>query len=259
MVLSPEVAEALTVALAAQVGVPAKDDTRSPGRRRHDALGAILARSLNSGRLGELGSLRPQIVIHVDYPTLAVVLAHAKNHPELAKLPGLAGYTGLPPAVLQETGLPLPMSVLQRLLCDAELIRVVFGPARQVLDVGRAHRTFTAARRLALNARDRGCVYPGCHAPPWMCQGAHAPPGGWAAGACSNPEDGALLCYVHHPYVDDNKIVMTRTGDGGWDFHHPHGTHLGTSHPHHHHPGLHDFGPLPGNGGPIPTDPTRLL
>ena len=85
MVLSPEVAEALTVALAAQVGVPGKDDTRSPGRRRHDALGAILARSLNSGRLGELGSLRPQIVIHVDYPTLAVVLAHAKNHPELAK------------------------------------------------------------------------------------------------------------------------------------------------------------------------------
>ena len=55
MVLSPEVAEALTVALAAQVGVPGKDDTRSPGRRRHDALGAILARSLNSGRLGSWG------------------------------------------------------------------------------------------------------------------------------------------------------------------------------------------------------------
>ena len=73
-----------------------------------------------------------------------------------------------------------------------------------------------------------------------------------------NPEHGALLCYVHHPYVDENKIVMTRTGDGGWNFHHPHGTHLGTGR-HNHHPGLLTLAPFPGNGGPTRTDPTRLL
>jgi hypothetical protein len=226
---SPLVGEMLITALGAQTGIPAADDTRTPGRRRHDALASILAQTLNAGGLGDLASSRPQLVVHVDYATLAMVLAHAKDDPDLACLPGLTAFTGLPPAVLQETGTPVPVPVLRRLLCDADLIRVVFGPTRQVLDVGRAQRTFTGPRRQALNARDQGCVWPGCHAPPWMCEGAHTAPGGWAAG--TSVADGALLCYVHHPYVDDHHIVMTRTGDGGWAFRHPDGTPLGVSHP----------------------------
>jgi hypothetical protein len=240
---SPELAELFTVALNAEIGTPARDDRRSPGRRRHDALASILRRVLDCDQLGDLACSRPQVVVHVDYPTLAVVLAHAKNDPDLVDLPGLRPFEGLAPASFQETRAPVPFSVLRRLLCDADLIRVIFGPARQILDVGRAQRTFTGPRRQALNARDQGCVWPGCDAPPWMCQGAHTAPGGWAGGAGTNPEDGALLCYVHHPYVDEHGILMTRTPDGGWEFRWPDGMLIGVSHPRGRH--------LPGNAGPL--------
>ncbi|MFL6137483.1 MAG: DUF222 domain-containing protein [Frankiaceae bacterium] len=62
---------------------------------------------------------------------------------------------------------------LRRLGCDAELLRVVLGPAGEVLDLGRAARLPTTAQRRALAARDGGCLFPGCdRAPPW-CQAHH--------------------------------------------------------------------------------------
>ncbi len=128
-----------------------------PSRRRHDALATLAQLALSSGGLGTLGAVRPQLVVHVDWRTLI----------------GLPGVTGLDPAVLQESKTPIPRSVLDRIACDSEVTRVVFGPAGQVLDVGRTQRTFTGPRRRALDARDGGCRAPGCNAPPRLCEGHH--------------------------------------------------------------------------------------
>jgi hypothetical protein len=61
---------------------------------------------------------------------------------------------------------PIPATVLARLACDSELSRIVFGPQSQVINVGRAERTYAGPRRKAVIARDRHCRYPGCTAPP---------------------------------------------------------------------------------------------
>ncbi len=90
--VTPEASEALKTALTAAIGVPASDDGRSPSRRRHDALATLCQLSLDSPGLGTSGGLRPQLVVHVDWATLTA-------------MPGAAG---LDPAVLQETGTPIP-------------------------------------------------------------------------------------------------------------------------------------------------------
>src|SRR3954451_10613652 len=50
----------------------------------------------------------------------------------------------------------------RRLLCDARIIPAVLTGRSEVLDMGRASRTFPAALRRAITVRDRGCAWPGC-------------------------------------------------------------------------------------------------
>ena len=120
--------------------------------------------------------------------------------------------------------------MLDRVACDSEVTRVVFGPQSQVLDVGRSQRTFTGPRRRALDARDGGCRAPGCHAPPRVCEGHHTTP--WSRGGPTRPDNGLLLCWAHHEWVHERDITITVSPDGGLRFHGPDDRHHGTTYPH---------------------------
>ena len=183
----PRSGEALQTALTAVIGIPSTADGRTPGRRRHDALATLCQLALDGPGLGISGGVRPQLVVHVGLETLTAE----------------PGTTGLDPAVLQESGTPIPRSVLDRIACDSEVTRIVFGPKSQVLDVGRSQRTFTGPRRRALDARDGGCRAPGCHAPPRLCEGHHRIP--WWLGGGTCPDNGLLLCYAHHGWLHDRR------------------------------------------------------
>ena len=211
--VTPEVGEALAVALDAAGGIPSKDDTRTPGRRRHDALATMAQLSLTSGGLGVSNGVRPQVMVHVDWNTLI----------------GLPGMKGLDPAVLQETRSQIPRSVLDRLMCDSEVSRAVFGPKSQILDLGRSARTFTGPRRQALDARDGGCRAPGCDAPPRFCEGHHRV--AWARGGRTDGKDGYLLCWSHHDWVHTHGIRAEHTLDGGLRFLGRDGRDHGTTYP----------------------------
>jgi hypothetical protein len=214
--LTPEAGEALQTALTAVTGIPSTADPRTPGRRRHDALATVCQLGLDGPGLGISGGVRPQLVVHVDLDTLTAG----------------PGTSGPGPAVLQESGTPIPRSVLDRIACDSEVTRIVFGPQSQVLDVGRSQRTFTGPRRRALDATDGGCRAPGCHAPPRLCEGHHRVP--WRLGGHTNPDNGLLLCYAHHGWHHDQDIRILPTGDGGLRFEGVDGQWYGTTYPRHH-------------------------
>ena len=135
------------------------------------------------------------------------------------------------PPVLAESGVAVTRRELDRLMCDSAITRVIFGPRGEVLDVGRTYRTFTGARRRALDAHDGGCAYPGCDLPPCQCEGHHTRDGGWAGGATTNTDEGILLCYHHHPWVHDHDITITRDHLGDWQFTDRWGIPLGTTRP----------------------------
>jgi hypothetical protein len=100
----------------------------------------------------------------------------------------------------------------RRFGCDAEVARVVFGPAGDILDSGRATRTFTAAQRRAIIARDQQCIWPGCDAPPSWCDAHHGKH--WGHGGVTSVTNGALLCGRHHDRVHVNGHAITKTSSG---------------------------------------------
>ena len=211
--LTPEVGASLAVALTAATGVPATTDTRIAGRRRHDALATLAQLSLTSGGLGSLKGARPQLLVHVPLDTLTA----------------LPGTPGLDPAILGETRAPIPRFMLDRLACDAEITRIMLGPASQILDVGRTQRTFTGPRRRALDARDGGCRAPGCHAPPRFCEGHHLVP--WQHGGTTSTDNGALLCWSHHEWVHERGITIVKVPNGGLRYQGPTGHNHGLTYP----------------------------
>ena len=141
------------------------------------------------------------------------------------KAPHLGGLVRLTPVADVErfavgeivgTG-PIPSSVLARLACDSEISRVVFGPDSQVINAGRAERTFGGPRRRAIIARDQTCRYPGCHAPPALGELHHL--SWWARdGGETDINAGILLCWHHHDLVHSLQIEIRRSPTGGWLF-----------------------------------------
>ena len=69
-----------------------------------------------------------------------------------------------------EDGTPLPVEVVRRLACEADIIPVVLGSHGEALAVGRTQRLATPAQRAALRAMHRTCVGVTCTVPFDACQ-----------------------------------------------------------------------------------------
>jgi hypothetical protein len=82
-----------------------------------------------------------------------------------------------------------------RIAGEATVVPVVIG-REGVLGYGRARRIATAAQRDALTARDRGCCFPGCDAPPGWTQVHHVVE--WIYGGTTDLDNLCLLCGYHH-------------------------------------------------------------
>ncbi|MFH1765009.1 MAG: DUF222 domain-containing protein, partial [Gemmatimonadota bacterium] len=72
--------------------------------------------------------------------------------------------TGDPGLSELEDGSRVSAETSRRLACDASLVTIALGPDGQVLGAGRKTRTVSPSLRRALEARDRGCRFPGCGA-----------------------------------------------------------------------------------------------
>ncbi len=213
--LSVEHGQALGTALKAITPVPAVGDDRTSGQRRAQALGDLANLVLQHGMTGTGRATRPRIQVLVTYETLRDLVARAIAAAEGRTLPGLA--PGLTPDSVEhapqfEDGTPVPRVLLEKLACDGELNRFIFGPRSEILDVGRAERTFTGARRSAIIARDRHCQYPGCTAPPAISECHHVKQ--WARdGGDTSVANGILLCWFHHGHVHRRGMAIQRRGN----------------------------------------------
>jgi hypothetical protein len=97
------------------------------------------------------------------------------------------------------TGDDLSVADARRLACTANLLPMVLDGESQPLDLGRSARLFDKAQRIALAARDGGCVFPGCHRPPAWAEAHHVTP--WSLGGETDLDNGALLCGRHHRLI----------------------------------------------------------
>ncbi|MEZ0449417.1 HNH endonuclease signature motif containing protein [Cellulomonas sp. ICMP 17802] len=263
--LTTEHGHALRAALAALTGTSPDQAGLPAGRRRAGALVTLTRLALDRDLTGATGTHRPQITAIVDYTTLHRALDHAPGNPDPGTGPAPRAERGpwtgpgpgrgrqdhtlggthdptpspAPPpgpvpvdpdrfavAELVGTG-PIPDTVLARLACDSAITRIVFGPASQILNVGRTERTYTGPKRRAIIARDRHCQYPTCDAPPALAEIHHTQH--WHRdGGTSDTHTGVLLCWHHHGTVHDHGIEITHHPDGHWHFTDRHGQPLRT-------------------------------
>src|SRR5712692_1633779 len=168
-------------------------------QQQADALALLaetaLHQELDPGAPGE----RYQVVVHVD----AAVLADPNQ-------PGQS--------VLEE-GSHVSAETSRRLACDASRVVMRSDPDGRVVEVGARTRTIPPALRRALQHRDRGCRFPGCHVR--VGEGHHVRH--WAQGGPTKLSNLALLCHRHHRAVHEEGYQVARGPDGSLQFRRPDG------------------------------------
>jgi hypothetical protein len=118
-----------------------------------------------------------------------------------------------------DTGAPLSVAAVRQLACEAQVVPAVMRGAPQVLDLGRSCRPFNRAQRRAAALRDRGCVAPGCDAPPSACHVHHSQ--WWSRGGPTDLDNAALLCGFHHRMVHRQDWAITLAANGFPQLHPP--------------------------------------
>ncbi len=100
--------------------------------------------------------------------------------------------------------------------------------AGRILHLGRSTRTFSAAQRRAVLARDGGCRSPGCHAGPERCDIHHVRP--WDDGGATDITNAVAKC--RHCHLDHHRRALRDQlePDGTYTVTAPDGTHR-TTHP----------------------------
>jgi hypothetical protein len=174
-------------------------DRPTASARRADALSQIAESFLKHGSAVLNGGERHQIVVHVDAQTLRE---------------GVAGQCEF------ENGPSLAAETARRLACDASVVSIVENENGEPLNVGRKSRTIPPAIRRALNARDRGCRFPGCSNTRFVdAHHVHH----WAQGGETKLSNLALLCRFHHRQVHEGRVVIQTLDDGALRFLKPNG------------------------------------
>jgi hypothetical protein len=118
-----------------------------------------------------------------------------------------------------DDGTRIAATTAQRLCCDASVVRLTKAPDGSILDVGRRTRTIPPALRRALEARDRGCRFPGCGSR--FTDAHHVIP--WAAGGDTSLGNCVLLCKYHHRLVHEGGWTVDWWGEGRPVFYDPRG------------------------------------
>ena len=116
-------------------------------------------------------------------------------------------------AGVTDAGTELAPETVRRLACDSEIIPIILGGRGGPADIGRTRRTVPTRLRRLLVARDKHCVWPGCHAPPSRCDAHHLIH--WAKGGPTDLDNLALLCHTHHQHLHEHGYRLIR-GPDGW-------------------------------------------
>ena len=175
------------------------DDLQRSRKRRVEALAVLAESFLATGPKDLSGADRQQIVVHVDAETFR------HGHPGRCEL---------------EHGPSIAAETAKRLACDCGVVRIVENQKGEPLDVGSRTRTIPPGIRRALNARDKGCRFPGCTFRRYV-DGHHVKH--WAHGGETKLSNLVTLCRFHHRLVHEGGVEIQKLHDGAFRFLRPDG------------------------------------
>jgi Domain of unknown function (DUF222) len=167
-------------------------DTRSLGQRNHDALNAAARALLACGDLGQHNGLPASIIVTTT----------------LQELEAGAG------KALTGGGTVLPMSDVIRLGSHAHHYLAIFDKGK-ALALYHTKRLASPAQRIVLHARDRGCTFPGCTVPGYLCEVHHDNP--YATNPVTDINELSFGCGPNHKLADQGWTTRkNRHGHTEW-------------------------------------------
>lgn len=170
-------------------------DERTPEQLALDTFVELLRAGarVDDGTL--LGDRSPAVRVLVSHRELQVT-PDADGH-----RPGTAYFEG------QQTAVSI--ATAERFICAGGAIPIAFDDDGRALNLGRTQRLFSEKQRIALAARDGGCLM--CDRPPSWCEAHHIDHWHEHHGE-TNIDDGVLLCRFCHLLVHNRGWRITRTG-----------------------------------------------
>lgn len=119
------------------------------------------------------------------------------------------------------SGVPVPVSQIRRLCCEAKILPMVLDGEGRPLDVGREQRLATREQRRALRKLHKTCAFPECETPFDDCEVHHVH--WWELFGPTDLANMAPLCARHHHLcheggwqlsIDKNRTITVRRPDG---------------------------------------------
>jgi hypothetical protein len=161
-------------------------DTRTAAQRNHDALLALARSALASGELGQHNGLPASIIVTTT----------------LQELEAGAG------KALTGGGTLLPMSDVIRLGSHAHHYLAIFNNGK-ALALYHTKRLASPAQRIVLYAKDRGCSFPGCSVPGYLCEVHHC--NRYATNPVTDINDLTLACGPNHKLAEQGWTTRKNT------------------------------------------------
>jgi Domain of unknown function (DUF222)/HNH endonuclease len=165
---------------------PSLRDPRTRKQRSFDVLMGLL----QAGVSADANITTP---VHAAANVMVVV-----REEDLEKGDGLAWMT--------DVAEPISSATAATIACDAGIQRVVLDAQGRPVRFDVRRRYFSGRQRRVLAARDGGCVWPSCTAPPSWSHAHHVIP--WSRGGPTEIDNGALLCSFHHHLLHDGEFEM---------------------------------------------------
>ncbi|HEY0166118.1 MAG TPA: DUF222 domain-containing protein [Jatrophihabitans sp.] len=167
-------------------------DERTAGQRMHDAFRSVLKIALRSAELPRSAGVSATVLI-----TMTAEQFESRT--------GLA---------TTSFGQRVTVDQALRVADQASIAWVVHGSKGGVLNYGTTQRCATEKQTLALIARDQGCAFPGCTAPPEWTEKHHVVP--WSKGGQTDLSNLVLLCDYHHDRIDSHGWRVTMLDGVPW-------------------------------------------
>ncbi|MCO5953668.1 HNH endonuclease signature motif containing protein [Microbacterium yannicii] len=184
---------------AAEKAREAEADDRTNEQLQYDTIMAVLRTGADADPQQAFGDRQPGVRILVESGAISSIGQR-----------GEARVTGV--GHLEDGGHALPGGVVEARLCDAGAIPVVWDADGRPLDVGRELRLFSRKQRIAIAARDGGCMWPSCSAPISQCEYHHIDHW-WDHQGRTDVDDGVPLCRNCHLRLHNQRWRITRDRD----------------------------------------------
>lgn len=165
------------------------NDTRSPEKRRWDALVAACKASLDAAKAPMNRGVRPHVLVVAKQPADGSDPAYVEG-----------AWTG-----------PIPWTEARRYLVDAGMSGVLLDASDAPMSVSETVRTVPAGLWKALQVRDQVCIGDGCDVPAAWCQVMHlATP--YRLNGKLSLQNAAPGCAFHHKMLDHQGWAITWIG-----------------------------------------------